>query len=175
DMPRLKLKWAFGFPGVNSVRAQPAVVGQQLFVSSESGDLFALDARTGCSYWTFHAQAGLRGAVSVGAYKTASGAQGFAVYFADGSATAYAVDASTGKALWNRKIDDNPYASATGSPTFYNGRVYVPLSAVGEEGSGGGARYECCTFRGSVTALDASTGAVVWKSYSIPEEPAPRG
>ena len=48
------------------------------------------------------------------------------------------------------------------------------MAGVGEEGQGGIARYECCTFRGSVTALDAITGAVIWKSYTITEEPKPK-
>ena len=69
-VPKLKLKWAFGFPGVTSARAQPAVAGGRLFVASENGDVFALDAKTGCTYWTFHAQAGVRTAISVGPYKT---------------------------------------------------------------------------------------------------------
>jgi polyvinyl alcohol dehydrogenase (cytochrome) len=97
------------------------------------------------------------------------------VYFADGGANAYAVDAATGKELWRRKVDDHQYAKSTGAPTFYNGRLYVTVAGVGEEGQGGSSKYECCTFRGSVTALDANTGAVVWKSYSIQEEPKPRG
>ncbi len=90
-------------------------------------------------------------------------------------ATAYALDASTGKQLWHIKVDEHPYAGSTGSPTLYDGRLYVPTSGVGEEGRGGQAGYECCTFRGSVTALDASTGRVIWKSYAIPEAPTPRG
>ena len=48
-------------------------------------------------------------------------------------------------------------------------------SPLGEEGQGGAARYECCTFRGSLMALDATTGAVIWKTFTIPEEPKPRG
>ncbi|HEU4616741.1 MAG TPA: PQQ-binding-like beta-propeller repeat protein [Gammaproteobacteria bacterium] len=174
QVPQLELKWAFGFPGVNSARAQPTVVSGRVFVGSENGEVYALDAKTGCTYWTFHARAGIRSAVSVGRYAT-NAASGYAAYFADMAATAYAVDAATGAELWRVKLDDHPYAGATGSPTFYDGRLYVPLSGVGEEGRGGQAAYECCTFRGSVTALDASTGAVVWKSYSIPEVPAPRG
>jgi len=173
NVPKLKLKWAFGFPGVNSARSQPAVLGDRLFVASESGDVYALDAKRGCTHWTYHAQAGIRTAVSVGPYKTA-GANGFAVYFADGSATAYAVDSATGKEIWHRKVDDHPYARATGSVTLYQNRLYVPTAGVGEEGQGGIPRYECCTFRGSVTSLDASTGAVIWKSYTITEEPKPR-
>ena len=174
DVPKLKLKWAIGFAGVNSARAQPAVVGDRVFVGSESGDVLALNAKTGCTYWRYHAQAGIRTAVSVGPYKRA-GQAGYAVYFADGTPSAYAVDANTGQELWSRKLDDHIFARATGSPTLYNGRLYVPLAGVGEEGQGGQPRYECCTFRGSVTALDANTGAVVWKSYTIPDAPAARG
>jgi polyvinyl alcohol dehydrogenase (cytochrome) len=173
NAPRLKLKWAFGFAGVNSARSQPAVLGGRLFVASDNGDVYALDAKRGCTYWTYHAQAGIRTAVSVGPYKSA-GASGFAVFFSDGSATAYAVDTTTGKEIWRRKVDDHPYARATGSVTLYQNRLYVPIAGVGEEGQGGQPRYECCKFRGSVTALDASTGAVIWKSYTITEEPKPR-
>src|SRR5207244_11721071 len=95
-VPRLKLKWAFGLPGVTAARAQPVVVGGRLFISSESGDVFALNAKTGCIYWAFHAQSGIRTAVSVGQYKTSTGANGWGVYFADGAANAYGVDATTG-------------------------------------------------------------------------------
>ena len=175
DAPKLKLKWAVGFAGVNSARAQPAVVGDRVYVGSESGDVLALNARTGCTHWRYHAKAGIRTAMSVGPYTSANGQGGFAVYFSDGSATAYAVDANTGREIWSRKLDDHAYATATGSATLHNGRLYVPLAAVGEEGQGGQARYECCTFRGSVTALDANTGTVLWKSYTIPDAPAARG
>jgi len=174
-VPQLTLKWAFGFAGVTSARSQPAVAGGRLFVGSENGDLYALNARTGCTYWTYHAQAGIRSAISVGPYKKAGGAAGVAVFFADGGANAYAVDAATGKELWKRRVDDHQYAKSTGAPTFYDGKLYVTVAGVGEEGQGGSGKYECCTFRGSVTALDANTGAVAWKSYSIQEEPKPRG
>ena len=173
-VPRLKLKWAFGFAGTSSARSQPAVFGSRLFVGSESGDVFALDARTGCTYWSFHTQAGIRTAVTVGPYKAATGASGFAVYVADGSATVYAIDAATGREIWHRKVDDHTYAKSTGSVTVHDGRVYVPVAGVGEEGQGGASRYPCCTFRGSVSSLDAGTGRVIWKTYMVPE-PRPRG
>jgi len=173
-VPRLKLKWAFGYPGVTAARSQPAVVGGRLFVASESGDVFSLDAKTGCTYWAFHAQSGIRTAVSVGQYKGANGSA-YAIYFTDGAATAYGVDANTGKQIWARKADDHPQARATGSPTYFSGRVYVPMAGLNEEAQGGRPTYECCTFRGSVTALDASTGAVLWKTYTIAEEPKKRG
>jgi polyvinyl alcohol dehydrogenase (cytochrome) len=174
DVPKLALKWAFGFPGVLAARAQPTVTGGRLFAASETGTVYALDAKTGCTYWTFRAQAGIRTAPNVGPYKSASGATRYAVYFGDSRANAYAVDAETGQQIWMRKADDHPGAVVTGAPALYNGRLYVPVAGIGEEGQGGRPGYECCTFRGSVSALDASTGAVVWKTYSIAEEPKPR-
>lgn len=168
SVPGLELKWAFAFPGVNSVRAQPTVVGGRVFAGSEAGDLFSLDAATGCIYWSFHAQSGIRAAVSVGPYTRADGDHAYAAFFADQRAFAYAVDADTGEEIWRRRVDDHVYASSTGSPTLHDGRLYVVASGVGEEGQGGRPGYACCTFRGSVTALDADTGDVVWKTYTMP-------
>jgi polyvinyl alcohol dehydrogenase (cytochrome) len=173
-IPRLKLKWAFGFPGVSSARSQPSILGNRMFVGSESGDIFALDAKTGCTYWTFHTKAGIRTATTVGPYKRANGTSGFAVYVADGGANAYAVDTETGQEIWSRQVDNHVYAKSTGSLTYYDGRVYVPVAGVGEEGQGGSSKYECCTFRGNLSALDANTGAVIWKTYTM-DEPKPRG
>lgn len=174
-VPKLRLKWAFGFPGVNAARAQPVVVAGRLFVSSESGDIFALNAKTGCVYWVYHAESGVRSAVSVGPYKTASGAGSYGIYFADGVANAYGVDADTGKEIWKRRAETHPLARATGSPIYYNGRVYVPIAGLGEESQGSRQTYECCTFRGSVTAFDAATGNPIWKTYTIADEPKKRG
>jgi polyvinyl alcohol dehydrogenase (cytochrome) len=171
DLPRLKLKWAFGYSGVNAARAQPTIAGGRLFVASENGEAHALDPKTGCTYWTYKAQAGIRTGLSVGPYKTAS-ASGQALYFGDVKANAYAVDAQTGREIWVRKVDDHVAASLTGAPAVAGGRVYVPVQGLNEEGQGGTGKYACCTFRGSIVALDANTGAVVWKTYTVgPSQP----
>ncbi len=174
DVPQLKLKWAFGFEGALAARTQPAIVGGLLFTGSERGDVYALDAKTGCTYWTYRAQAAVRTAMTVAPYRAAGRSTRFALYFGDGRANAYAVDAETGTLLWVRKLDEHPNATITGAPALHGGKVYVPTSAAGEEVRGGRLDYGCCTFRGSVSALDATTGAVVWKSYSISTEPKPR-
>jgi polyvinyl alcohol dehydrogenase (cytochrome) len=166
DIPKLKLKWAFGIPNVSQARSQPAVVGGRLFMASDSGMVYALDPKSGCTYWTFKAQAGVRAAISV---------DRAAIYFADTKANAYALDRATGKPLWIRRVDDHPFAKSTGAPTLYEGRLYVTAAGVGEETSATRPDYECCTFRGSVSALDAATGEVLWKAYTIPESPKPRG
>jgi len=169
DLPHLKLKWAFGFVNVASVRSQPAVASGRLFVASDNGEVHALNARSGCTYWSFKARAGIGSALSVGRYTDAAGATRYAVYFADRKTNAYAVDAKSGRLIWVRQVDFNASASITGSPTVYGGRVFVPVQGIGEEGRAARGDYACCTFRGSVTALDASTGALLWKTYTVGE------
>ncbi len=174
DLPRLKLKWAFGYINTVTLRAQPAVFGHRVFVSSEPGDIYALDAKTGCTYWTYKAHGAVSTAPSIGPYKTPSGSSGYAVYVGDRNANVYALDAQTGALLWTRRVDDHRVAGITGAPALYEGRLFVPTQGVGEESIGGTNNYPCCTFRGSVTALDANTGEVAWKTYTVAES-KPRG
>ena len=130
-------------------------------MGSQTGVIYALDANTGCTHWTYKAQSGVRTAISVGPVGPANAPTGHAIYFADAQARAYAIDASTGKELWTRKVDDHPAARATGAPTLYDGRLYVVTSGVSEETAAAMPDYECCKFRGSLTSLDATTGTVV--------------
>jgi polyvinyl alcohol dehydrogenase (cytochrome) len=173
DLPRLQLKWAFGFSNVMTARPQPTVVGGRLFAPSENGHVYALNPRTGCRYWTYKAQAGIPTAVVVGHYRDASGNPGLALYFGDRKANAYAVDAQTGREIWVRKVDTHASAAITGSLAFDGTRVFVPVQGLNEEAMGGFAGYPCCTFRGSVSALDASTGSLMWKTYTV-RESSPR-
>src|SRR5437016_12045655 len=92
DVPRLKLKWAFGYPGASSGGTQPVVVGGRLYVGTAEGDIYSLDAKTGCVHWRFQTEAGVRSAISIG--KIGDGK--LAAFFGDQSANVYAVDAGTG-------------------------------------------------------------------------------
>ncbi len=170
QISKLTLKWAFGFPNATTARAQPTVAGGRVFVGSQSGLVYALDAKTGCTIWTFQAKGGVRTAIVLGP----RGSAGVTAYFGDATPSAYAIDASNGTLIWTRKVDEHPSAHVTGTPTLFQGRLYVPVSS-GEEGQGANARYECCTFRGSLLALNAATGAVLWKTYTIPDESKPIG
>jgi len=164
---KLKVKWAFGFPGATSALGQPSVADGRLFVGSAGGTVYALDAHTGCTYWTFKAAQGVRTAIEVAPY----GGEGHhAVYFGDAQSTAYAVDADTGKLLWKTRVDEHPFSHITGSPVLYEGRLYVPVSTGAEEFvAAGDPKYKCCTARGSLVALDARNGERLWKTYTIPE------
>jgi polyvinyl alcohol dehydrogenase (cytochrome) len=171
EVPRLKLKWAFGFPGELSSDSQPTIVGGRVFVGTQGGTVYALNAATGCVHWFFKADAAVRAAVSVGRIETKSGTR-YAAFIGDRSANVYAVDSATGELLWKAKVDNNVFARVTGSPTFHNGRLYVGVAS-GEETAGAVGDYECCRFRGSLVALNAATGQQIWKTYTIPDEPRP--
>jgi polyvinyl alcohol dehydrogenase (cytochrome) len=173
DVPKLKLKWAYGFAGITTARVQPAMAGGKLFVASDNAELNAIDPKTGCVYWTFKADFGVRSALTVGPYRNA-GQTAYAVFFGDQRANAYAVDTITGRQIWKRKVDEYPSAAITGAPTVQDGKVFVPIQGLQEEGSGGRGTTACCKFRGNLTALNADTGAILWKTYMV-DEPKLRG
>lgn len=173
QIPGLKLKWAFGVPKAAEMHSQPTVASGRLFFGSDAGYVYSLDARTGCVYWAFHADSGTRTAPTV-APITGQGATKYAVYFVDVLTRAYALDAQTGRLLWKVQAGDHPRAKSTGSATVHDGRIYVPISAM-ETTTGAVLTYECCTFRGHVAALDASTGRRLWRTFVIQEEPKARG
>jgi polyvinyl alcohol dehydrogenase (cytochrome) len=163
DVPKLKLKWAFGFPGDNSALAQPTVVGGRVFVGSNRGTVYSLDQSTGCIIWSFNTGAGVRTAPTVMPSKTPGK---YIVFFGDTRSAAHALDAETGKELWKTKVEDHTSSRITGAPTFYNGTLYVPVSSI-EEATAQSDKYPCCTFRGSLVALDPETGTQKWKSYTV--------
>jgi polyvinyl alcohol dehydrogenase (cytochrome) len=164
---KLKLKWAFGYSGATQAYAQPTVVGGRIFVGSAARKVYSLNAKTGCIYWVLDTDFPVRTAISIGA-----NGPHWSAYFGDQHGNAYAVDAITGKLLWKTSLDAHPDAHVTGTPALVAGKLYVPLSSL-EEVSGADAKDECCKFRGSVSALDAATGKILWKSYTIAEEPKP--
>jgi polyvinyl alcohol dehydrogenase (cytochrome) len=167
DVPKLKLKWAFGFPGDLQSNAQATIVGGRVFVGSPGGVVYALSAASGCIQWFYQAPAGVRSAITV----TRVGNRDMA-FFGDQTGNVYGLDASNGTVIWKERVDEMPITRVSGSPTFYNGRVYFP-AASGEEAAGSVPTYECCHFRGSVSAFDAATGKRLWKTYTIAEDPKP--
>jgi polyvinyl alcohol dehydrogenase (cytochrome) len=167
----LRLKWAFGYPGGTSAYGQPTVVGGRVFVGTDIGYVYSLDAASGCVYWSYRTTAGVRNAMTVGPIKTPKGMRS-ALFFGDLKAAAYAIDAQDGSEIWKTRVEENFAARVTAAPALHQGRLYVPISAW----EGFQARvvdYPCCTAVGSVSALDADTGKVLWKTYSIAERPHP--
>jgi polyvinyl alcohol dehydrogenase (cytochrome) len=166
EVPHLKLKWAFAFPGGAQVNSQPSVVGGWLFIGSDSGTIYALDAKTGCLHWTSKAGAAVRTAPVVAPLDGAKGPP--TVFVGDLAGKLYAMDAANGRIVWSTQLDEMPQIRVMDAPAVYGGRLYVGVSS-GEEGALGIAGYECCRFRGSVSALDSATGRILWKTYTVAE------
>lgn len=166
QVPRLTLKWAFGFPYGETNNAQPTVVSGRVFAASDNGYLYSLDAKTGCVYWSYQQGSIVRNSPTLGAVSL--GGARWAVFVGDGHAFVHAVDAQTGRQLWRVRVDEHPVARITASVKYHEGRLYVPISG-SEEFSAGNIDYPCCTSRGGLVALDANTGKQIWSFYNVGE------
>ena len=164
DVPKLKVKWAFSYPGGSY--GQPTVVGDHLFITSRGGSFYALDAKTGCVHWKVD---NVVARTTPMIEKSDISPSGWVTFIGDRSRVVRAYDAATGKELWKSEpIEDHRSSGITGSPILYKNQLFVPTTS-GEEGAGAQPTYSCCSFRGALVAMDARTGKVQWKSYTITE------
>jgi polyvinyl alcohol dehydrogenase (cytochrome) len=168
NAPKLALKWAYGFVGATTATSQPAVIAGRVYVGSDPGGLHALDLKTGCWYWRYNSESGVRSAPVVA--RISDKPERWAVMFGDLKAFVYALDAQTGEQIWKVQLDTHPSARITGAPSVHGNRLFVPVSSF-EEGPAARPNYPCCTFRGSVAALDTATGKTLWQTYTIAEKP----
>ena len=190
DVPKLALKWAFSFAG-SAGGGQPTLVDGRLFVASAAGRIYSLDAKSACIYWTFDAAAGVHTSISVAELsaprhgappkKTKMGKHKMtnahldvikapcAALFGDDKGAVYALDAQSGALLWKTQVESHPLARIEGS-TLHLNRLFVAVGS-SEPEAARDPGYGCCTFRGSVAALDVASGHVEWKSYLVGEEP----
>jgi polyvinyl alcohol dehydrogenase (cytochrome) len=192
DVPKLALKWAFGYRG-SAVSGQPTIVDGRVFVASATGRVYSLDSKTGCTYWTYDAAAGVESAISIGelalpkrvvrqkkskrkltlAHLDVQKAPS-AAFFGDDRGAVYALNAEKGTLLWKTQLDVHPHARIQAAPLLYQNRLYVAVGS-SEPNAAADTAYACCTFRGSVAALDITDGHVLWKTYTVNEEPRPYG
>jgi polyvinyl alcohol dehydrogenase (cytochrome) len=169
DIPRLKVKWTFAYPASVRARSRPTFAYGALYVGSQNGIVYALDAKTGCIRWTFATSAEVRTPIVI----PAQTGRTKRAYFGDIVGRVYAVDALTGKELWRDRVDDHPSATITGAPVYFKGSLYVAVSSLEEATTD--PSYACCTFRGSVAAYDAATGTRRWQRFTIDEAPRESG
>lgn len=174
DAADLEVRWSFAYPNAIYARSQPVFGGGAIYFGGPDGTVRALDAETGCLRWSFRTTAEVRTALVISPWAVDDPEPLPVLYFGDLIARAYALDARTGELIWVTKIDDHPDATITGAPALVGDRVYFPVSSL-EVVPAMNPQYACCTFRGSVVALDAGDGSQVWKSYTIDEVPAVAG
>src|SRR3954468_3891962 len=161
DVPKLQLKWAYGFAGDVTAFGAPTIINGTIFTGSAGGAVQALDAKTGCLHWLYQANGPVRSGMGV---STQGGTT--TLVFSDQNGWVHALDAKTGKLLWRKRPEEHEATRLTGSPAEYQGVVFVP-AASWEETRSIDPNYVCCTFRGSITAMRARDGAVVWKTFLV--------
>jgi polyvinyl alcohol dehydrogenase (cytochrome) len=163
DFRNLELAWALAYPNATTVRAQPAVVGNTLFIPvAESPEMIALDVSTEkpCVKWVYRTDLPLRTGVGYGSQPGGRKV----VVFADVAAQVTMLDASSGKRLWRTRVGMWGLSNTTGTPVVYGHRVYVPLSA-SEINVGADPNYECCKTHGAVLALNSINGHKIWTTH----------
>lgn len=174
DVGRLRLRWAVSFPNAIRMRGAPAVGGGAVFIGSHNGQVYALDEATGCVRWRYLAGAEVRTSPVLEPWHKGDRSAKPRVYFGDLVGNVYALDARDGSLIWRRRVDAHPNAAITATPTLFEGRLYVPVSSF-EIIRPANPQYECCTFRGSVVALDAKTGDTLWQTFTIDAPATQRG
>ncbi len=166
DMPNLELAWSIAFPNTPTMRSQPVVVGDTLFIATtDAARLYALDANTGCVKWQYRSDMTLRSSLT---FAEATDASPAAIITGDAAGRVHAVAAETGEAIWVTDISLNDLNRITGAPVVHDNRVFAPLSAI-EVNYTQYDDYECCKGQGAVVALDLATGEKLWTGRTMPE------
>jgi polyvinyl alcohol dehydrogenase (cytochrome) len=168
QVKRLKLKWALGFEGDLTAFSQPTILDNQLFVGSAGGVIHGLDRETGCIRWLYQADGPVRSSLLA----VRDGTR-YLLMFGDQVGGFYALEASTGKVAWKKRVEVHDAARLTGTPIAVDGNVIIPVAGW-EENRASDPKYPCCSMRGSVVALKVHDGALVWKTY-MTEEPKQTG
>jgi polyvinyl alcohol dehydrogenase (cytochrome) len=162
----LKPRWVFTTGG--DVSATPAIVSGAVYVPDWAGNLFKIDARTGIALWT-RRLADYTGLARTFSRTTPAVADDVLYLGTYDGAYLLAVSAATGDLLWKTQLDAHRAATLTQSPVVVGQRVYAGVSSQEELLAGLAPGYRCCTFRGSVVAVDARTGGIVWRTYLTPD------
>ena len=161
NINQLELKWAFGFNDSIRIRSQPLVTEDTIYIGSQSGYVYALSLDTGCQWWSFKADAEVRGAITLSDNKKS-------ILFTDFAANVYRLNSLNGEIEWKKNVATHPLTTITGSIAVTQDSVFIPLSST-EVVSAIDPNYMCCTFRGGLIALNTSNGDERWKMHTVPE------
>jgi polyvinyl alcohol dehydrogenase (cytochrome) len=164
NVAQLAPKWTATVGG--NVSARPAVVNGVAYFPDWAGNIWAINVMTGKPVW--HILLSNFGFPPGTISRTSPAVQGNLVYIGtQPSATLVALNTANGFPQWTTTIDTDPTAVMTGAPVVFGNTVYTGVSST-EEFLTADPTYPCCTFRGSVAAVDALTGALIWKTFTVP-------
>jgi PQQ-dependent dehydrogenase (methanol/ethanol family) len=163
NIDRLGLAWSFDMQSERGVESTPLVADGTIYVTAPWSVLHALDAATGAHKWTFDPKVprAMARQICCGVVNRGAALYGDMVYIGTLDGRLIGVHRETGKEVWSTDTTepDWPY-SVTGAPRVVEGRVII-----GNAGADLGAR-------GYVSAYDAETGELSWRTYTVPGNPA---
>ncbi len=162
NVGQLGLAWHIDLDGKQALEATPLVIDGVLYTSTVWNVILAVDAATGKELWSYDPlpRRDWTRYMCCGPVNRGLAAWGGNIYEGTIDGRLIAVDAATGKLVWETQTTDpnQPY-SITGAPRVVNGKVII---------GNGGSEYG---IRGYVSAYDAGTGALVWRFYTVPGDP----
>jgi polyvinyl alcohol dehydrogenase (cytochrome) len=166
QMKDLEVAWVAAFPQTPTMRSQPVIVGDTIFIAAtDSGRLYALDTNSGCVKWHYVSEMTLRSSLT---FAEATDKSPAAIIMGDAAGFVHAVNAKTGAKLWVSNARLNEYNRITGAPVVHEGKVITPVSAI-EVNYAGADDYECCKGQGAVMAFDLATGEKLWTGTTMDE------
>ena len=157
----LELAWSLAFPRVTDMRSQPAIIGDTLYFGDKTGQLYALDRTSGCVRAHTKVFSGIRSAITVATLEDGSKL----LIFTDSLATVFAMHPETLEVVWQHSARLFNTSVISGSISYHNNRLYVPVSSF-EVAAAGSPAHVCCTSHGGVIALDASNGEQLWQWHA---------
>ncbi|MEE4145848.1 MAG: PQQ-binding-like beta-propeller repeat protein [Halieaceae bacterium] len=160
----LELAWSLAFPKVTDMRSQPAIIGDTMYFGDKTGKVYAIDRKRGCIRNHTEVLSGIRSAITVATL--GNGRQ--LLVFADSMASIYALDPDTLKTVWQEAARIYETSIITGSITYHDDRLFVPVSSY-EVAVSGSPSHVCCKSHGGVIALDATNGRKLWEWHGTAE------
>jgi polyvinyl alcohol dehydrogenase (cytochrome) len=171
DMKNLEVAWVVAFPQTPTMRSQPVVIGDTIFIAAtDAGRLYALDTNSGCVKWHYVSDMTLRSSLT---FAEATATSPAAIIMGDAAGKVHAVDAKTGRKLWVTDVKLTSLNRITGAPVVHEGKVFAPVSVI-ESNFPPDDSYECCRGQGAVAALDLATGKKLWIGRAIDEDAKPQ-
>ncbi len=165
NVGQLEVKWVYALPETDSPRFLPYISSDTVFITDGDERVLALSRDSGCQKWVFEAGSAVRTALTYLAV-----GESHLLVFGTMSAELIAVDVLTGEEQWRTLASEHPKAMISGSPVAYGVRIFQPVSSW-ELAWAVNPFYGCCTFRGPIVALDATSGQLQWRNHTIQTEP----
>jgi len=159
NVKKLRPAWIFQTEVVESMETSPLIVNGVMYATTSFNHVYALNAATGEQIWHYKHKMGPITTYCCGPNNRGVAALGDKVYLGTLDAKLVALDAKSGKVIWETQIADPELGySETMAPTAVNGKILIGTNG-GEYG-----------IRGFVKAFDAETGKLLWTFHTTPEK-----